>query len=806
MRFLSAILTFLLSLGLFVGAGIHMALAANATSLSVAGQTADSANYVVIPGEVLTRHRGGQEITIESGGPAIIVVGRDIDVAGWLGQSKHTDASLGENGAVTFANTGTSPDTATPAGNDMWTAEYESEGSKTFSTELPPGYSVMVATKPGVPAVKSVTVAWPSAGRAPWSGPLLLGGSIALVAALALLLRELIKMREEQRRLATAPSGRVPVMAKAPGRQPQNDGAGASVAEIDADVADDESEPEGYAVAEALEDPAYNENPEQLAQEDSLLEEPSAVDSDGPERYAEHSFEDESDSADESEYAIDPGYDAAQERVDTVFDEFGAPDLIEPSPQYPASSSSVDQWGEETRVDDLIEPPRQVLGVEPVAEDTEWYGYGEDQEASFTDDATQPPYSEEYGEDAYGYDDQDGDDTDDSDGSSDVDAGDPSVSGSPEESKWKRPRGRNRSSAPKRLFSVAAIGLSASLGLSGCSPEMWPEALGGAEENPTGTPTSTVDEAILQEGAAPPALNAAQLERILADVSKRAQESDQKVDAKQLSMRFSGSAFAERAAMYKARKADPSLPEPIPFPTGEVAYVLPVATKEWPRTVIAIVQPEDPLSQTPSAVTLVQNNPREWYKVEHLVNLVPNAELPSAAPSDIGAKPLSDVVQGLKMPPEQIAAAYGDVIANGEGSAQAGNFAIADDPLLPQIGQAYRKQQLAQLDADAVKLDFGVRPGQQAPIGAATLDEGAIVAVTLEETERLSAKTELASISVNGSTAALAGTAQSRSGFDKVYTDQLLFYVPPASSDGQVRLIGYSQTLTSARQLDPSEV
>ena len=105
-----------------------------------------------------------------------------------------------------------------------------------------------------------------------------------------------------------------------------------------------------------------------------------------------------------------------------------------------------------------------------------------------------------------------------------------------------------------------------------------------------------------------------------------------------------------------------------------------------------------------------------------------------------------------------------------------------------------------------MKLDFGVRPGQQAPIGAATLDEGAIVAVTLEETERLSAKTELASISVNGSTAALAGTAQSRSGFDKVYTDQLLFYVPPASSDGQVRLIGYSQTLTSARQLDPSEV
>jgi hypothetical protein len=81
------------------------------------------------------------------------------------------------------------------------------------------------------------------------------------------------------------------------------------------------------------------------------------------------------------------------------------------------------------------------------------------------------------------------------------------------------------------------------------------------------------------------------------------------------------------------------------------------------------------------------------------------------------------------------------------------------------------------------------------------LDDGAIIAVSITETETVSAANDRARITVSGATAALSGIETTEYGFERTYTDQLLFYVPSAETGGQVQFLGVSQALTSASEL-----
>ncbi|MGO2112669.1 MAG: hypothetical protein ACTH31_13770, partial [Pseudoclavibacter sp.] len=189
-----------------------------------------------------------------------------------------------------------------------------------------------------------------------------------------------------------------------------------------------------------------------------------------------------------------------------------------------------------------------------------------------------------------------------------------------------------------------------------------------------------------------------------------------------------------------------------------------------------------------------------------LTQLAANVELPEAAPMAIGAPGLSDVDGNLALASGDIAAQYGDVMLNGAESAYAGAFAIESDTFLPQVDQEYRDGKLAAIDLEASRLQFSNRPADVEPLGVGTLDGGAIVAVSIDELETFSARTQLATLSVTGRAAALAGAAESPFGFESIYTDQLLFYVPTAEAGGQVQFLGYSAIMTSARTLDESEV
>lgn len=828
MRFLPAAIAFLASLALFVAALLHIG-AANSDGTSAAGETGSTASYAVIPSEVLSAHAGAQTITVRGDGPLTAVAGREADVLGWVGESRHTTLALGSGGAITGVESGTDPAAPAVAGSDLWTEEQQGEGEVTVDAQLPPGYALLVAAPEGQAAASSVQISWPSTGRAPWSGPLLLGGALFLVLGLALLLWALLRLRERRRALEH-PEQPVPVMSRrrdaeaegAPVAVPAGPAAAPAAAAAQAPAATPApasvAAPAVDATAELDAEPGSLADPAPVA----AFQRPADADAGAG---AGAPAEADASATTVLGVAAEPAHRGAPDAAASLADADGEPaaDLGladadgEPGPDL----EPFDLPGEPAQADrPAVEPDDadRVATVAPQGSEAAAIAQEEAADPAPADLAAEVPRAQDRDDDGADgadaaaderRDDGPADDRRGGDGGSAPEAPAPAPAPGPadDDARWRRPRGRDRAQAPKRLFRLAPVLMVGVLGLSGCSAQMWPEALGGPPENPLATASSSVEQAILNEGAEPPAVSQAQLDRILADAASVAASADAAGDAAALAPRFADAALAERTALYAARAVDPALPAPAAFPEGDIVYAVPAATSAWPRTVLVVIQPAaDAAVSLPTAVTLAQAGPRDPYKVASLVQLVPTATLPEAAPTSIGGAPLDEAAAALAIAPDELAAAYGDVVLNGEASANAARFDLAADPLLPQIGDAYRQGQLGAIDQAASKITFANRPGAQSPAGVGTLDGGAIIAVSLEEVETIAATKRLATIGVTGATAALAGTGTSSTGFERVYTDQLLFYVPTAESGGQARLLGYAQTLTSARQLDASEV
>ena len=197
MRFILAAVSLVVSLALF-GVGIFQIVAARAEDqVTAAGSTSNGAPLIVIPSETLVTHAGAQKIDIEGDGPVIAVVGRQGDVAAWVGTTTHDLAQIDpETGQMVFTpGEGSDATAPNPAGSDLWYEEYTGDGTLEVDASLPPGFAVLIASTGDTPAPGQLSITWPLDGRAPWSGPLLIAGAVFLLIALGLGLWGLIELR-----------------------------------------------------------------------------------------------------------------------------------------------------------------------------------------------------------------------------------------------------------------------------------------------------------------------------------------------------------------------------------------------------------------------------------------------------------------------------------------------------------------------------------------------------------------------------------------------------------------------------------
>lgn len=360
----------------------------------------------------------------------------------------------------------------------------------------------------------------------------------------------------------------------------------------------------------------------------------------------------------------------------------------------------------------------------------------------------------------------------------------------------RRRRRARRSTTRSSMRAAVPMLVVSGLLLSGCSASYWPDLSSAGE-----TPEPTDSAAVLPEStddAAAPAVTVAQLERIISRISAVATEADADRNSELAATRFSGAALQERQSNYMIRGKVSDYPVPRAIPSSPLALSLPQATDVWPRTIFTVVGSQEDTATPLIALMLRQETPRSNYTVDYSVSLEPNATIPESAPASVGAAFIPPDSPLMLVAPNDLAASYSDLIENGAESASAPLFAESDP--FREIIASDRTAKDEGLEETAT-IEFATAVGETEPLGLATISSGAIVAVSIQETETAKPVESGAVVKPTGAIAALVGLEETAKGTTATYADQLLFYVPPADSTDTVVLLGFSQALISAKEL-----
>lgn len=347
----------------------------------------------------------------------------------------------------------------------------------------------------------------------------------------------------------------------------------------------------------------------------------------------------------------------------------------------------------------------------------------------------------------------------------------------------------------RRLIAVPAIALTALLA-SGCSADSWPQF---GESSPTPSPSATV---IAPDNQKPPAVTESQAKRILDEVSSTLSEADAAMDIDLAGTRLDGPALTARTTEYTLRTALPDTAPPAAIPTDDVEVVLPEASDRWPRTVLLLSKSKGDDTVPPVILTMTQQDPWSNYKVTNMAEMSADAVFPDVAAAWLGTSLVPDDSAFLSLPPGELAETFSDVVDAGEKSESYGLFDELSQNLAASIRDS--RQAVVQNLADngaakTSKTAFDIAPADVAPVSLTTLDSGAIVALSLIDTETVTPTSADAVIRFgdNAQAKALTGVTESAKGVTTKYEFQLFFSVPAQGSTEQIRLLAVRQDLLS---------
>jgi len=356
----------------------------------------------------------------------------------------------------------------------------------------------------------------------------------------------------------------------------------------------------------------------------------------------------------------------------------------------------------------------------------------------------------------------------------------------------------------RSMIAVVPMLLISGLVLSGCSADFWPAAppatTAGVSQTPTPTPTPESTDGTAAATEVPPAAaTVPQIERVVTKIAALAADADANLNADAIATRFTGTALELRLKNYSMRGVDPEIAAPAAIGTPPLSVTLPQQSDSWPRVVMTVLEQDDK-TIPPTTLILRQETPRADYLVEYAISLEAKAQVPHVAPASIGAPAIAPDNKLLLLPPDQVAAAYADVLLQGEASPSWTLFQTEGDDFLASFVQS-RADHIAQLAVTAT-LAFQTAAGDGRTVALATNDSGAIVAVNVNETEIATVVNGEAVVNFNDAgSKALSGVTSSAKGIQKVLSDQLLFYVPAAGSTDKITLLGSTQGLISASEL-----
>ncbi|WP_144877547.1 glycosyl transferase [Microbacterium sp. 1.5R] len=358
-----------------------------------------------------------------------------------------------------------------------------------------------------------------------------------------------------------------------------------------------------------------------------------------------------------------------------------------------------------------------------------------------------------------------------------------------------RSESRAKSPRRRRLLALPAVALTAVLA-TGCSPDSWPQF---DQASPTPSPSETV---IAPDNQKPPAVTESQAKRILQEASATIAEADTAMDIELAKTRLDGPALTARTTEYALRTAVPETPVPATIPTDDVQVVLPEATDRWPRTVLMLSKSDGDDTVPPVILTMTQQDPWSTYKVTNMAEMSADAVFPDVAASWLGTSLVPADSAFLGLPPGELANAFSDVVDAAE---QSPSYGLFDDNAL-NLAKSIRDSRQAVVQnladngaAETSQTAFDIVPADTAPVSMTTLGSGAIVSVSLIDTETVTPTSADAVIRFgeNVQAKALTGVTESAKGVTTKYEFQLFFSVPAQGSTEQIKLLAVHQDLLS---------
>ncbi|GMA30710.1 hypothetical protein [Litorihabitans aurantiacus] len=329
----------------------------------------------------------------------------------------------------------------------------------------------------------------------------------------------------------------------------------------------------------------------------------------------------------------------------------------------------------------------------------------------------------------------------------------------------------------RRRLALGGALLAAATALTACAPEPAPEM--------TTPPPPEF---------APPAVTEERAQEILAQVEEQIAAADTSGDVEQMRGRVTSPAIDFRQTQYALQTATGGAQTPVPLATDSDIFVV-TATDTWPRSILAV---SDVVEGSPVRLYLglVQDAPRDPYRLVAWSRLLPGVQTPTFATAEIGSAPIADDQSELRVTPTDALAQLADVIAN-PGSEFAAGF--GEDPFRLAINA----------EADGLRQAIGElgEVGSEAVAGEpvfaiATADGGALVMGVVEQAYTLRKTVPDATVTLSPEWSAFVGDEPLDAAARATYRQMVTLSIPPADADTPIQVLGAERVLASVERVE----
>ena len=148
MRFVAAIISFVIAFGLIAYGIAQRTVLAEADSVTASETFTTNAPITVVSSSVLKSLPGRQEIQISGAKKIFAAYGRTEDVMAWVGDASYNMVGFNRDRSslTTKLTTGKSSKVPNPQGSDLWLDEFSATDRLNFTVNVPNDISVIIAS------------------------------------------------------------------------------------------------------------------------------------------------------------------------------------------------------------------------------------------------------------------------------------------------------------------------------------------------------------------------------------------------------------------------------------------------------------------------------------------------------------------------------------------------------------------------------------------------------------------------------------------------------------------------------------